>query len=338
MLPHYLQHFMAWWKQGLLALVPETWKPSYPQLHINYTEKGFLVSREDSAEQSELATVVSTDYMDHIANCELTLFMPEHGALQSELQLPASAEHSLNAILGHEIEKYTPFTQDQIYYGYNISTRDVEQKTITVHFSAMPRSSLDSILQDLASHGIRPHQVRIPGQENMLPVAMRPALPGSAWRNTVPPLLLCLVLGLLCAYVPLWQQHQALQQLDNEIQQHLPLVTKLQQLREQQQQAMTRSNFFNDRRDSHIPAIELLEHISMLLPDDTALRSLKLDKGYITLTGESGNASGLIALLESSPLLSEPAFRSPVIHSDRTQREQFTITASLQQDDEDDDS
>ena len=337
---HHIRHFLSWWKRGLLAAAPKAWQPTYHQAHVHCTENGFLVFRKDTGEQIELtaadAAIINGPAID-LSDCEITLHITEDEALQSSLRLPAAAEQNLQEVLGHEIERHTPFTKEQIYYGYSVSTRDPMQKTITVHFSAMPRSKLDPVLYALAGYGIKPHRACIGDTNNMLPPDLQAALPRSAYRVLVPPLALCLALALLCAYIPLWQKRQALQQLDHEIQQSLPAATKLQQLRDQHQQAATRGNFLNRQRDEHVPAIDLLEHISALLPDDTALRNLKLDGEHVTMTGESGNASRLIALIENSPMLREPSFRSPVVHSDFTQREQFTITAVMQKDTDDND-
>lgn len=337
---HNIRHFMSWWKRGLLAAAPKAWQPTYHQAHVHCTENGFMVLRKDTGEQTELtaadAAIINGPAMD-LTDCEITLHVPEEEALQSELQLPAAAEQNLHEVLGHEIERRTPFTKEQTYYGYSVSARDPVQKTMTVRFSAMPRSKLDSLLYALAGYGVKPHQACAGGADNMLPPEMQAPLPRSAYRAIAPPLALCLALGLLCAYIPLWQKRQALQHLEQEIQQLLPAASKLQQLRDQRQQAVTRSDFLNRQRNEHVPAIDLLEHISALLPDDTALRSLKLDGEHVTMTGESSNASRLIALIEDSPLLREPSFRSPVVHSDFTQREQFTITATMQRDTDGDD-
>jgi len=57
----------------------------------------------------------------------------------------------------------------------------------------------------------------------------------------------------------------------------------------------------------------LLKELTQLIPEDSWLTQLDIEKDSIKVRGESENANALIAILENSPHIKEVAFSSPVV-------------------------
>jgi general secretion pathway protein L len=82
----------------------------------------------------------------------------------------------------------------------------------------------------------------------------------------------------------------------------------------------------HDRNGS---AIATLAAATKSLPDETYLTALSLKAGRLTMSGLSPSAAQLIGLLARTPAFREPAFDAPVVESESTGLEAFTITVNV---------
>jgi general secretion pathway protein L len=85
----------------------------------------------------------------------------------------------------------------------------------------------------------------------------------------------------------------------------------------------------HDRRTARPPLVEVLEDLSVRLPDDTYLQRFEVRHGEARLFGISATASNLIRQLEVSPLLADVRFESSVTRDVASGRERFSIVARL---------
>ena len=71
------------------------------------------------------------------------------------------------------------------------------------------------------------------------------------------------------------------------------------------------------------------EDLSQRLDDGTWLQRIDLREKRVTLQGISGNATGLIELLEASPFLRDVSFGASVTRDRSSDKERFNINATL---------
>jgi Tfp pilus assembly protein PilN len=80
--------------------------------------------------------------------------VPQEQAIVQKIFLPRAAEANLKEVLEYEIERYLPFRRDDIYYDYMPAGKEGDK--IGVFLFAIPKKSLTTLLEVLASFGIKP--------------------------------------------------------------------------------------------------------------------------------------------------------------------------------------
>ena len=76
-------------------------------------------------------------------------------------------------------------------------------------------------------------------------------------------------------------------------------------------------------------ALLILEALSKLLPNDTALDRLRLTYTQLQLQGESANAAELIGLFERESWIEEANFRTQITQNRNTGLERFVVSATI---------
>ncbi|MBI4528558.1 MAG: PilN domain-containing protein [Deltaproteobacteria bacterium] len=80
-------------------------------------------------------------------------------AIGAQLFLPQIAEENLTKVLEYEIGRQIPFRREEVYYDFLLTGR--QRDKVSVFLFAVPKRSLDEILNPLASFGIKPRGVEI---------------------------------------------------------------------------------------------------------------------------------------------------------------------------------
>ena len=91
----------------------------------------------------------------------LFIALPRDMALVQFLQLPAAAEENLGATLGFEIDRYTPFGFDDVYFDWHVLNHLPDSGMLTVMLITMKRTIVDYYLGLLAKIDIRPQGIEI---------------------------------------------------------------------------------------------------------------------------------------------------------------------------------
>jgi Tfp pilus assembly PilM family ATPase/Tfp pilus assembly protein PilN len=87
--------------------------------------------------------------------------LPRDMALVQFLQIPAAAEENLGATLGFEIDRYTPFSFDDVYFDWHVLNHLPDSGLITVMLITMKRTIVDYYLGLFAKLDIRPQGIEI---------------------------------------------------------------------------------------------------------------------------------------------------------------------------------
>ena len=273
------------------------------------------------------------------AESEIILLVADEKVLKKTILLPPAALENLREVLGYEMDRRTPFSVEQVYFDYLLEENDEGNNQLKVLLFASPKEHIDQMLKLLDSWHIKPDVINVidPGINintlNLLHAEKRNA-DNSQQANNLTLLLVvtafCLFLAVL--YVPLIKQDDVLSQLETEISNHRDVVTKLKDLKLHKEALLDRASFLISKRNDYIPVIELLNELTRIIPDDTWLIRFSLTNGELQLQGESTVASSMIQLIESSDILNDVKFRSPVITNAATKKDKFNISAKLSDD------
>ena len=159
--------------------------------------------------------------------------------------------------------------------------------------------------------------------------------PWLRWHVIIPAALL--IAGAIAALViPVWQKRVEAISLNEQSDAARQRATVSDALRTELDRRVGEYNFALERKYAFPGAVQVLDDITRILPDDTWLTQLELrgvrgkdGQRELTLRGESANAGRLVSLLEESKLFTQSAPRSPTTKIQPGPGEIFDVGAQL---------
>ncbi len=348
-----LGYFWRWWSGELIALVPQWLRQSSanaangllievtPQVIIlhrwlqgSLTEHG-RVDRQSGDRDTQGIAFQAFFRKLHKRDEQVALWLTETQCLVKQIELPLAAVKNLRQVLGFEMDRHTPFKAEQVYFDFRVLRVDNQKNRLAVKLVVVPRSELDGSLDLLERWGAPANAayvaIAVPNGDaiNLMPAECNTAQT-SRLRGINPGLLLLtLTLAMAAITIPIWQKRQAVIAL-------LPIVDRAKQqaretdaLRREQEKLAAEFNFMLDKKQAVPPLVILLDELSRLLPDDTWVQQFNLKGKELQIQGETGSSSKLIALIESTRILHDANFRSPLTKGNMPNSERYHLMAAI---------
>jgi general secretion pathway protein L len=274
----------------------------------------------------------------------IVVAVPARDVLRKQIVLPAAVEENLLQALTYDLDRHTPFKADELYFDAVVTRRDPARGTIDVDLAAVRRTVVDPALKHAAAWGAEvvavvpaAADIAAPSRVNLLPPAMRPAR--SFWRRWQfwIPLAVLSLLALAAVAIPLWQKRDYAIQLNTIADQARAQAAISETLRQELDGKVADYNTALERKFAFPGALQTLNFVSKLLPDDTWLTQLELKsvtKGKevqkeVFVRGETGNAGRLVQLFEDSQHFAQAAPRAPTTKIQPGPGEIFDLGAQL---------
>jgi general secretion pathway protein L len=341
--------FGSWWISELRGMLPPSVRrvlmPRAQRLFLEL-DGGDIVMSKGTAQRKEELIRYTLDQPDaapgklsdeneiHQQARELVLCLPPDKILSKSLTLPLAAEENLREVLSFEMDRQTPFTAEQVYYDFSVVARSSAERTLTVDLVLVTRRMLDELLTRLDSRGLHPDLATINCDEggsfaavNLLPEEKRQ-------RKAITPRLVNLALAALAVLLlvsavslPLLNKRQKIQALAPLLETASAKAEETRRLRKEVDQLTANSRFLTDKKQSSLPVLQIIDELTRILPDDTWITRLDIKGTEVQIQGQSSSAAALIPLIESSSILQNPRFRSPVTQVPRSNVERFHLSA-----------
>ncbi|OCW28073.1 general secretion pathway protein GspL [Pseudomonas aylmerensis] len=260
---------------------------------------------------------------------QVLMLAPEAVLLQT-VQLPLAAARNLNAVVGYELDRYTPFEAEQLYFVARQERRTSSHLEVTL--VAILRERLDQILIDCAAFGLHPHRVDVANLGiDLLPAPLRPRQRpvGKGLQRSLP----WLCGALLIAAMLLWlnDRQRVLDAMHASVQQQKAEVAHVHALRQQLLATRGAAQYLTRRKLAQPPLAALLNDLTTCLPADTWLDQLDVKDGEISFAGQSAKASALITRIKGCHSLENAQFEGVIQPDARTGKDQFALRAHLRQ-------
>lgn len=270
------------------------------------------------------------------AGTEVVLCLPPDQLLSRTLGLPLATQENLREVLGFEMDRHTPFTARQVYYDYRILARDTRKGLLSIQLLYAPRRFVDQTLDSVNRLGLRPQVVTTTEDGraresalNLLPPELRTRSTNSVqWLNRAL-MLVALTLTLANLGLPLLDKRQQIQALEPLLEKGLKQAEMAQRLRTEVDALLAESRFLFRRKQEAPQTLGVLNELTGILPDDTWLHRFEIRGREVQIHGQSAAAAELIRLLESSPMLANVRFRSPLTQNLRAGGERFHLSADI---------
>lgn len=348
-----IKPFLRWWARELAFLVPIKIRQFFhtPQAAIIVRSNGeqFELSYEINGEQKYLATVVRDISKaqavknllagERFKNAVFVLRLSNADALSKTVNLPLAAQANVTQVVSYELDRYSPFKAEQVYFATRIERVDTEAAQIAVQLLLTPKKHLESLYNDCKNLGITPSVVDVEDSPNdlqnlhsaynLLPQNLQLKVKNTS-RWIIGTLFISLILLSFSSLIlPVWLEYQAVEELENKISKIDKEVKAIKNLQAEMDSLREETQLLINEKTAAPPIISILNEISALMQDDSWLSYLQYSDGQIQLQGESKAASNLLADLEASDYFAKVNFASPVTQDKASGLERFQITAEI---------
>lgn len=351
-----LARFFRWWGGELADLVPPRlrlwWRESDRVVLVFFDATRAVFERPAGTHREEIYTVELgaadpslyrvevNQRLLQIAgrNFQLLLCLPPDQVLQRTLTLPLAVEEDLRQALTFELDRYTPFRPEQVYFDFRVIERDVNQKRLSVELAAVPKFAVDQGVARAAALGLAVDGAVLAADlmghagdcRNFLPAAAKRRKPSARlwWRAGMAALSGVLLAVLLA--IPPWQKRAAAISLLDPLKQAKIASQETDALRDRLRKLVEEHNFLPNKKWESFSTLQVLEELSKLLPDDTFVMQFDFDGKTVQLLGDTGSSTSLLELLEASPLFKDAGFKSQLTKLQGTSYDRFHISATLE--------
>lgn len=344
---------LHWWKRELAFLIPTKIRQFFhtPRVAVIIRSVGenFELSEEIDDVKTVLKTIVpemsNAETIKNLLSAErfknaiFILRLSNRDALNKTLNLPLAAQSNVSQVVGYELDRYSPFKAEQIYYATQIERTDVETAQLIVQLMIVPRKRLETLYQHCRILGIAPHFADVENYPNnsqnlhsaynLLPLHLQPKIKNrSRWiiGGLVSSLIL---LSLTSLVLPVFLEYQAVEDLQNKISKIEKDVKSVKALQSEMDDIREEHQALINEKTLMPSVVAMLNEISALLKDDSWLSYLQYSDGQLQLQGESPTASNLLADLEASDYFAKVSFASPVTQDKASSMERFQISAEI---------
>jgi general secretion pathway protein L len=263
------------------------------------------------------------------------LLLPVSLVLRRNLALPVAAEARLREVLAFELDRQTPFSADQVSYQGRVLSRDVATQQLAVELLVLPKSRLDAELLALGTLGADLAGVDVVDADgrrlgvNLLPEARREHHHDPVRRLNAALAAVAVVALFATLLLTLANRREVRDDFRAQVEAATIEARQARLLRNQLQVSAQAANFLAATRASRPTMLEVLDDLTRRIPDDTSLDKLSINDDNLVMVGHSNAAPALVALLQESPLLVEPALSGAVQADPRTGRDRFTMAARI---------
>lgn len=348
-----IKPFLRWWARELAFLVPSKIRLFFraPQaaIIIRANRQQFELSYQFGDEQKPLIVVAREDLQSETVknllaearfkNVLIILRLASEDALVKTLNLPLAAQSNIAQVVRYELDRYSPFKAEQVYFATRVERIDSETAQLCVQLLLSPKKILETLYNDCKTLGITSSIVEVENAPNdlqnlhsaynLLPSHLQPKIENTARFLTGGLLTLLFLLSFSSFILPVWLEYQGVQELEAKIAKIEKEVKAVKNLQAEMDTLREETQLLINEKTATPPVVAILNEISALMKDDSWLAYLQYSDGQIQLQGESQAASNLLADLEASDYFANVSFASPVTQDKASGLERFQITAKV---------
>ena len=340
---------LRWWLGELAALVPAPvrrfFRAEPDRVVVDISGPETVVLRCSGATCEEVGRVppgadgearALARLLSRARRAVTVLRLPQAQALTKPVTLPAAAESELRDVLSHQIDRHTPFTAAEVCFGYRVARREPGTGQLRVELTVVPRKAVETGLERARRWGIAPAVIDVAGEDPLSPPEINLLATdgregrGKAWPRVNAVLgLTAAALAVAVFAIPLEQRRERAEAAVREVAELRREATGVLALREENDALMRKASFLADKKLGSPAALAVLKELTDVIPEDSWLYELRIDRPEVLVSGYSPSAASLIGLIDDSPMFAAPRFRSPVTRPNELDKERFNLSFEI---------
>ncbi|MCB8883160.1 PilN domain-containing protein [Acidisoma cellulosilytica] len=341
-----LKEFIRWWFQQMLGLLPQRisggrhWGNALI-LDIGVDKSHFVLVRRQTSRETTLGRFAWTEAglaairrgrRVRGSSLDLLIRLPAKHLLEHRFPIPLAAERDAANFLRYEIDRVTPFNADELFWTFETEGRDRVNGRLFIRLSMLPRTELAVPIAWLTAAGLSPIAIAMVLEDEdprYLPLAGTAIARRKMRRSVVGLAAACAVMGLMAVALPFVVQQARLEGQARQSAVLLPRVAEVFALQARIKGQAAGADVIAAERTRVGDALQALAAVTGIMPDNSFLTALSLSKRRLALTGQSGDAAGLISAFSRAKTITDPNFSAPVTAAPNGQGNLFSITASV---------
>jgi len=348
--------FFVWWKGEMKQLVPQGYREAlFPESLAVYVTGDVdadddpvmwlatgnqlqPLTHDDSVSDKEwwhkLNHFVGSSDMD----TAVTYLMDQSNVLIRNVAMPVAAINDIESVLNFELDKYIPFKPEDVVFAFSKGEVVEGSEKFPVLLSAIKKSALNQLVSSFESKGVQLSAIDVnvgtdsqpkPLKVNLLPKEVRKKKDWTKIKWNAGLLLAALLLLGFVMYSSIDNKKVKIATLEAQVAELRKDARRAKLLETQLRDSIKAANFLGNLKQNMPSRLMIFKELTQMVPANTYLTRVIIDKERVEVVGESENANALIPILNQSVTWSQPEVVGNVTQDVRTGREKFTIKSSL---------
>jgi general secretion pathway protein L len=287
------------------------------------------------ARDGEQAPRAMRQLLSQVKRRDAALKLAASDVLKPGVRLPYASDRVLRSALKYELEKLSPIPPEDVYFDFNVASRDKQENTADIELRIIRRDIVDGMIERCRAAGLKIGAIRFEddprdADPDAFPVDRTASLLGQWRRNDVTIIAAAiLVLVVALVFVSYMRGSETLDALTDEIATESIGASRVEQLQTRIDRATKQLTFLGRQKRAPLFA-QVLADVTHTLPDGTWLTEFDMTAGNrIRIDGYSRSASDLIAIFDRSGKFANAQFAAPVTQGTAPGIERFDLTFDI---------
>ncbi|SFV36982.1 PilN domain-containing protein [Hyphomicrobium facile] len=259
--------------------------------------------------------------------------LPHRACFVRNVTLPGAAARDFATLLSLDLERSTPFKQNDVYTAYTVDQSQSGGWKQSVRQYIIKKTLVDALRSDIEALGLKVTAVACSNEAgsivpiNFLEEPSRSA--GARIKLLIGLAGLALLLAAAGAYIDIARHQAALAELQSETASLKVEAKSVRDMTTKYRSTASAIASFNQLRRESVSRVAILEELTRLLPDSAWVTDIKISGVTVDISGLAASASALVPILEKSPLFVDATSTSALTFDPLQDKERFGIRVRL---------
>jgi general secretion pathway protein L len=300
-----------------------------PRKHRTATSSSDEAARPLSELLARLAGIVRAN-----PTATIGIRLPYRACFVRNVTLPGAAARDFATLLSLDLERSTPFKQNDVYSAYTVDQSQGSGWKQSIRQLIVKRSLVDALKSDIEALGLKVTSVDCFDEAgSTVPINFLDVPAGRTTGNRIKLLLgltgLALLLAAAGAYIDVARHEAALAQLQSETARLKIEAKSVRDMTTKYQSTGSAIASFNQLRRETVSRVAIIEELTRLLPDSAWVTDIKISGVTVDISGLAASASSLVPILEKSALFVDATSTSALTFDPLQDKERFGIRMRL---------